>query len=58
MPGAEDDGGRAEAADDEADIVGRADDPDLERRPALGGGPQRDEHQLQGIPAPKAALRV
>jgi hypothetical protein len=51
MPGAEDDGGRAEAADDEADIVGRADDPDLERRPAFGRGAERDQRQLQPVAA-------
>ena len=49
VAGAEDEVGRADAAGDEADVVGRADRADLERGPALRLGAERDQRHLQAV---------
>ena len=49
MPGTQDEGGRHDAAADEADEVGRADHADLERGPALGRGTERNQGELEAV---------
>ena len=50
MAGAQDDVGRHQASGDEADVVGRTDHADLERRPAFRRRAERDQRELEAVP--------